>query len=98
MRTTVTLDDAQSEYVDDLRESADASDAQAVRNAINRAMELDEELDELREELETVRAEKETLLERRDRLNRIEQRMATSDEIERYENSGVLSWIRNRLR
>ena len=97
MRTTVTLDDDQTAYVDEVRSSADESDAQAVRDAVERARELEDRVEELETEVEQLRREKVTLLDRRDQLERIEQRMATSDEIEEY-RSGVVSWLRDRLR
>jgi len=78
-------------------EEADESNAQAVRDAIDRARELDDRVDELETEVKDLRREKETLMKRREQLERIEQRMATSDEIETYQRSTILSWIKNRL-
>jgi len=94
MRTTVTLDDDLGGYVDDQDAS---SDAEAVRQCIRRCRELEERVGELETEIEELRREKETLMKRREQLERIEQRMATSDEIETYQRSTILSWIKNRL-
>ena len=41
MRTTVTLPDDLAEHVDDVRSSPDDSDAQAIRDCIERSMQLD---------------------------------------------------------
>lgn len=97
MRTTVSLDDVQTAYVDEVQSSTDESDAQAVRDAIERARELEDRVEELETEVEQLRRERDALLDRRDQLERIEQRMATSDEIEEYQSGGIVSWISNRL-
>jgi len=97
MRTTVSLDDDQTAYVNDVRASADESDAQAVRDAIERARELEDRVDELEEELQQERQAKQQLLDRRDRLESIEARMATSDEIEEFKSGRIRRWIRDKL-
>lgn len=94
MRTTVTLDDDLAAYVDDQDAS---SDAEAVRQCIRRCRELEERVDELEQKLQQERQEKQQLLDRRDRLESIEARMATSDEIEEFKSGRIRRWIRDKL-
>ena len=63
MRTTVTLSDAQTEYVDEIRAQNDAldSDAAAVRRCVDVAREYEERVNELERELESIRAERDDL-------------------------------------
>lgn len=73
MRTTVSLPDDLAAYVDDQRPSDEDSDAEAIRDAIRRAQDLEErvaeletEVDRLETELERVRTEKRLILEERE--------------------------------
>jgi uncharacterized coiled-coil DUF342 family protein len=63
MRTTVTLSDAQAEYVDALRAQDDAldSNAAAVRRCVEEARKAEERIDELEREVESLRADRDDL-------------------------------------
>jgi TolA-binding protein len=69
MRTTVTLDDAQSEHVDAVRTSPDESDAAAVRRCVERSQQLaecQERIGELETEVERVQNEKRLILDQQE--------------------------------
>jgi peptidoglycan hydrolase CwlO-like protein len=75
MRVTVRLDDEQADHVDAMRQDPDASDAEAVRNCIDRSIELadieqrrDDEVADLEAELAELREELQAERSRADRL------------------------------
>lgn len=108
MRTTVSIsDDDLITYVEDVQSSGDANessddvtDAQAIRNVIRRAIELEDRVDELEREIEALEREKQQLLDRRDRLQSIEARMPEKDEvtaIREYQEQGFVGRLKERL-
>jgi len=84
MRVTVRLDDEQADHVDAMRQDPDASDAEAVRNCIDRSMELadieqrrDDEVADLKADIEELREE---LQAERDRAQKFAGKLEAKDE------------------
>lgn len=74
MRTTVSLPDDLAEHVDDVRASADDSDAQAIRDCVRRS----QQLAECRRERDAARAQVDEL---RSQLMHANQRIDAANEI-----------------
>jgi uncharacterized coiled-coil DUF342 family protein len=106
MRTSVSLPEELASYVDEEFSQEDESDAQAIRDAVLRAKELESENGELREKIDEVREEVRELENTRDRLqNRVtaliedrEERQelvayaeTTRDRLEAREKAGILT-------
>jgi len=75
MRTTVSLTDEQTEYVDANFSQGDESDAQAIRDAVERAMDLEGRVDDLEERVDELAAENEDLRTDVDRLQNEKQQI-----------------------
>jgi chromosome segregation ATPase len=99
MRTTVTLDDELTAYVDAEHAQADISDAEAVRRAISHAQtceqrvrELERQLAEAQRDLERVQREKRLILEEREEHQELVRAVEQEQSIqERRAQAGVLT-------
>lgn len=79
MKTSVSLNSELSEYVEGISDHVGDNDAEAIRDAVRRARDLDDRVDELEaerdaltDEVESLRAEADGLRDRAERLEAVE--------------------------